>query len=94
MDWERLEKALTVEKEYGYQNLQGKQHRFSEFLCLTFGKTPPVGNLLIMFQWQETAKKFARYPQLTQQERIDLIAQTEAFIQEVKEIENQQIFSL
>ncbi len=93
MDWERLEKALRFEKEYGYQNLQGKQHRFSEFLSLTFGKTPPVGNLLIMFRWQETAKQFARYPELTQQERIDLIAQTEAFIQEVKEIQNQQIFS-
>jgi ATP-dependent DNA helicase RecG len=93
VDWERVEKALTVEKEYGYQNLQGKQHRFSEFLCLTFGKIPPVSNLLIVFRWQETAKSFARYPQLTQQERIDLISKTEAFIAEVKEIQNQRIFT-
>ena len=55
MDWERIEKALVVEKEYGYRNLQGKQYRFSEFLCLTFGKIPPVSNLIIAFRWQVTA---------------------------------------
>lgn len=40
-DWERIEKALQVESEYGYKNIQGKLYRFSEFLCLTFGDTPP-----------------------------------------------------
>ncbi len=93
MDWERLNKALTVEKEYGYQNLQGRQHRFSEFLCLTFGEIPPVNNLLIVFRWQETAKNFARYPQMTQQERIDLISQTEALIAEVREMQHQTTFT-
>lgn len=93
MDWERLEKALTVEKKYGYQNLQGKQHRFSEFLCLTFGQIPPVSNFLIVFRWQETARNFARYPQMTLQERIDLISQTEALITEVKEMQQQTTFS-
>ena len=93
MDWERIEKALVVEKEYGYRNLQGKQYRFSEFLCLTFGKIPPVNNLLIAFRWQETAKNFARYPQLTESDRIDLVAKTEALIQEVKQIQNQPMFA-
>ncbi len=85
-DWERIEKALQVEAEYGYKNIKGKQYRFSEFLCLTFGETPPVTNLLVAFRWQETAKKFARYSQLTTVEREDLISQTLALIVQVKEM--------
>lgn len=85
-DWERVEKALHIEAEYGYKNLQGKQYRFSEFLCLTFGETPPVINLLVAFRWQETAKKFARYSHLTMNEREDLINQTLILIAEVKEM--------
>lgn len=85
-DWERIEKALQVESEYGYKNIQGKQYRFSEFLCLTFGEIPPVTNLLIAFRWQETAKKFARYSHLTTVEREDLISQTLNLIGEVKEM--------
>lgn len=85
-DWERIEKALQVESEYGYKNIQGKQYRFSEFLCLTFGETPPVTNLLVAFRWQETAKKFARYSRLTILEREDLINQTLNLIGEVKEM--------
>ncbi|AFZ53556.1 ATP-dependent DNA helicase RecG [Cyanobacterium aponinum] len=85
-DWERIEKALQVESEYGYKNIQGKLYRFSEFLCLTFGDTPPVTNLLVAFRWQETAKKFARYSHLTILEREDLINQTLNLIGEVKEM--------
>ncbi|RMD72805.1 MAG: ATP-dependent DNA helicase RecG [Cyanobacteria bacterium J149] len=85
-DWERIEKALQVESEYGYKNIQGKQYRFSEFLCLTFGEIPPVTNLLVAFRWQETAKKFARYSHLTTVEREDLISQTLNLIGEVKEM--------
>ncbi|MTF38440.1 ATP-dependent DNA helicase RecG [Cyanobacterium aponinum] len=85
-DWERIEKALQVESEYGYKNIQGKLYRFSEFLCLTFGETPPVTNLLVAFRWQETAKKFARYSHLTILEREDLINQTLNLIGEVKEM--------
>jgi len=68
-DWERIEKALSVEKEYGYQNLQGNQYRFHEFLCLSFGGIPPVLNLMIAFKWQKVAKEFTEYPQLTLQEK-------------------------
>lgn len=85
-DWERIEKALRVEAEYGYKNIQGKQYRFSEFLCLTFGEIPPVTNLLVAFRWQEMAKKFARYSHLTTVEREDLINQTLNLIAEVREM--------
>jgi len=26
-DWERIERALSVEREYGYKNLKGNQYR-------------------------------------------------------------------
>lgn len=92
-DWQRVEKALNVEKEYGYQNLQGKQHRFHEFLWLTFGKIPPVNNLLIAFRWQKTAQQFAIYNQLTTSQRMDLISQTEALITEVRQLQINELNS-
>lgn len=61
-DWARLRKALAVEAERGFQDLQGKQYRFSEFLCLGFGQPPaglqPEGSR----RWLELAAAFARYP--------------------------------
>ena len=89
-DWQRITKALAVEKEYGYQNIKGKQYRFSEFLCLTFGNVPPVTNLLVAFRWQNTAKQFARYQQLSEQERIDLLTETETLIAQVQDMEKNQ----
>jgi ATP-dependent DNA helicase RecG len=43
-DWVRLQKALSVEAEKGFTDLVGNQYRFSEFLCLSFGKTPDASN--------------------------------------------------
>ncbi|MGY6528806.1 MAG: ATP-dependent DNA helicase RecG [Cyanobacterium sp.] len=89
-DWERIERALSVEREYGYKNLKGNQYRFHEFLCLSFGGIPPVLNLMIAFKWQRVAKEFAEYPQLTLQEKKDLIAYVEGFIDEVKEKQKEE----
>lgn len=83
-DYETIEKSLTIEKEYGYKNIQGKQYKFNEFLCLTFGGIPPINNYLIAFKWQNIAKQYAIYQRLTLQERIDLIKDTEILITEVQ----------
>ncbi|MDY7008710.1 MAG: hypothetical protein SWX82_33530 [Cyanobacteriota bacterium] len=32
IDWERLQKALSVEVQYGFQNIQEKQYIFNEFI--------------------------------------------------------------
>ncbi len=85
-DWQRIEKALAVEIEYGYQNLKGKQYRFSEFLCLTFGNKPPVTNVGVAFQWQHTAKEFALYPQLNNNQRKALLNQTQELLIQVKKL--------
>ena len=80
LDWVRLHKALAVEAERGFTDLVGKQYRFSEFLCLSFGK-PPV-NLPTdeCRRWQEMAAKFANYPALTLEERQHLVATARRYL--------------
>ena len=34
-EWQRLQKALSVEADRGFNDLQGSQYRFSEFLGLS-----------------------------------------------------------
>ncbi|MBD2183971.1 ATP-dependent DNA helicase RecG [Planktothrix sp. FACHB-1355] len=83
-DWVRLHKALEVEEKNGFTDLMGKQYRFSEFLCLEFGKIP--SNLATEWrrQWLEKAAQFARYANLILEERQNLIAQTRQFLQQIE----------
>jgi ATP-dependent DNA helicase RecG len=41
MEFSRLLKALQVEADDGFNDMQGKQYRFSEFLCLSHPRNPP-----------------------------------------------------
>ncbi|UAJ74472.1 ATP-dependent DNA helicase RecG [Synechocystis sp. PCC 7339] len=85
VDWPRLQKALTVEVERGFQNLQGKQHRFGDFLCLSFGSPPPPGTPPVDRQkWREFAQRFAQYDQLEQAERKSLVASTRRFLHQLR----------
>lgn len=93
LDWQRIEKALEIEKKHDYENIKGNQYYFSEFLCLTFSQIPPINNLLIAFRWQKTAQQFSIYNQLNISQRIDLINQTEVLITEVKQLQESKINS-
>jgi len=84
-DWVRLQKALSVEAEKGFTDLVGNQFRFSEFLCLSFGKTPDTLMPIERRQWQEIASEFALYPQMTSQQRQHLIAETRRFLQQLQQ---------
>ena len=85
VDWPRLQKALTVEVERGFQNLQGKQHRFGDFLCLSFGSPPPPGSSPVDRQkWREFAQRFAQYDQLEEAERKSLVASTRRFLHQLR----------
>lgn len=90
-DWDRVELALKIEEESGYQNLKGNQYQFHEFLCLTFGQTPPISlshsTLLLRLRWLDTAKRFASYPQLSIPQRRQLITQTRSLIASVKQLQ-------
>lgn len=85
-DWPRLQKALALEAERGFNDLQGNQYRFSEFLCLSLGQTPPPGTPAHhRRRWQELADKFSQYPQQSLSERQTLVATTRQFFHELRQ---------
>ncbi|MGD1698768.1 AAA domain-containing protein [Dapis sp. BLCC M229] len=88
-DWERLEKALNAESSRNFKNIQGREYRFDEFLQITLSQPPIVLSERDYQNWQEFAKAFAMYPQLSQQQRQNLVAKSQQFFQE-----NQQKYSL
>ncbi|MBD1923333.1 ATP-dependent DNA helicase RecG [Microcoleus sp. FACHB-831] len=85
-DWARLNKAFAVETERGFIDLQGKQYRFSEFLCLEFGKPPTTLPLKLRRQWQQMAVQFSRYANLTLEERQYLLAEARQFLDQQKQL--------
>ncbi len=86
-DWQRLQKALTIEAEQGFSDLMGRQYRFSEFLCLTFGKFPASMPAEERDRWQELAANFADYPNLEIEARQSLVAQTRRYIHQLQQQE-------
>ncbi|MBD2137538.1 ATP-dependent DNA helicase RecG [Anabaena sp. FACHB-1237] len=90
-DWMRLHKALTVEAERGFVDLQGNEYRFSEFLCLTFGKFPSGLTAKERLKWHQMGMKFANYPNLKPQAREYLIAETKNYLLQLQqEIEGEK----
>ncbi|MBJ7899247.1 MAG: ATP-dependent DNA helicase RecG [Cyanobacteria bacterium RI_101] len=80
-DWLRLQKALALEAEGGFRDLQGKQYRFSEFLCLSLGTPAPAGAPAdLRRRWQELAPQFRDYPQADLSRRRQLVASTRQFL--------------
>lgn len=85
-DWVRLQKALSVEAERGFIDLKGNQYRFSEFLCLSFGESPPREiPTMERNRWQGFARQFADYSQLSLAQRQHLVADARRFLQELKQ---------
>ncbi len=74
MDWLRLQKALAIEAERGFNDIVGNQHRFSEFLHLNLSQPPgdlPSGDRTRL---QEMATQFAQYSELSFAQRQHLVA--------------------
>ena len=55
IDWERLKKALLVEAGRGFQNIQGKQYIFNDFLSISLSKPP-----IILKGYQDKFEKFSK----------------------------------
>ena len=79
-DWWRLSKALAVEAERGFTNLQGSQYQFHEFFYVSlkelFENAPPETQQ----RCQDLAEEFLRYPELDLENRQHLIADTRRFL--------------
>lgn len=86
IDWVRWQKALSVEAEKGFTNLQGSQYRFHEFMCLGLGQSPPLGTSLeARRKWLDLAVQFSRYPEYSESQRKELVIETRQFLQELKQ---------
>ena len=92
-DWVRLQKALAIEADRGYSDLQGKQYRFSEFLCLSLGKPPKLIPSTERSHWQDLAQKFASYSQLNLNQRNSLVTSTRNFLQQQKNLASEIVSS-
>jgi ATP-dependent DNA helicase RecG len=97
MDFVALQKALSIEAETGFNDLQGNRHRFSEFLRLSLAASSepssevtsgePIAALPIgdpAHRLQALAAQFAAYPDLGFAQRQHLVAETRRLIYQAK----------
>lgn len=84
MDLVRLQKALSVEAEHGFNNLEGNQYHFSEFLHLTLSQPSEDVPACDRDKCQDMASRFANYPDLTFSQRQHLVAETRRFLHQIK----------
>ncbi|MBW4468225.1 MAG: ATP-dependent DNA helicase RecG [Pegethrix bostrychoides GSE-TBD4-15B] len=76
LDWLRLQKALSVEAERGFNDLLGSQYRFSEFLSFSLNQPPPALPPTERQRLQTIASEFTQYSDLSFSERQHLVAET------------------
>ena len=81
----RLQKALKLEADNNFDDLQGKQYRFSEFLTLTFGEPPAQLPSPDQAHWQTLSQSYSRYPDLGFAQRRHLIAETRQYLQKLRQ---------
>ncbi|PSB26035.1 ATP-dependent DNA helicase RecG [Stenomitos frigidus] len=89
-DWIRLQKALSVEADRGFNDVEGKQHRFSEFISLTLSQAPVALPAIDQQRWQELGSKFTTYAELTFSQRQHLVADTRRFLHQVRQTWEEQ----
>lgn len=85
-EWERLNKALSVEAERGYNNIQGREYRFNEFISITFKEIAKGCLNEYTFQWQSMGLSFDMYDEYNLLEKQQLVEATREFLQEMEEI--------
>ncbi len=84
IDLIRLQKALSVEAERGFLNLQGNQYLFHEFLCLSFEQPCPLNDSIILDKWSNLVEKYTQYPDLPASQRQVLVTYTRQFLNQLQ----------
>ena len=94
-DWVRLQKALSVESERGFNNIEGHQQLFSEFLSSSLLKgyavfsdnfSPHINSdRLNSDKWKELAQRFDAYVDLSFSARQHLVADTRRFLHRARQ---------
>jgi ATP-dependent DNA helicase RecG len=84
-DWARLQRALSVEAERGFCDVQGNQFRFSEFLHLNLVQAQTaVASTQEQSKCQAIAAKFQTYPELPLSQRQHLVAEARRLLYQVQ----------
>jgi ATP-dependent DNA helicase RecG len=79
-DWSRLQRALSVEAESGFNDLVGNQQTFSAFLGDRLRQPPQVLPAAQQQAWQSLASQYERYGDLSFAQRQHLVAETRRFL--------------
>lgn len=89
-DWVRLQKALSVESERGFNNIEGHQKHFNEFLSesLQSGRKALASNLsgqVSADKWESLSERFDSYAELSFSQRQHLVADTRRFLHRARQ---------
>lgn len=85
-DWARLQRSLAIEAEGGFQDLVGRQCRFSEFLYQNLAQMSGEGLTAVeQRRHQDLVSQFSRYPELSQSQRQHLVAETRRFLLQLQQ---------
>ncbi len=90
-DWVRLQKALSVESDRGFNNIEGHQQLFSEFVAsslLSGFKAMSdrlTGQLRDGDKWTDLAERFNQYSELSFSQRQHLVADTRRFLHRARQ---------
>lgn len=95
MDWLRLQKALSVEAENGFNDLRGNQYRFSEFLSLSLNQPPTGLPVAERRRFREIADQFTEYTDLSFSQRQHLVAEARRLLHSArKQVEQAELASI
>ena len=90
-DLDRLQKAVSHEESAGFKDIQGQQFRFSEFLHLNLSQTRIVLSAGDRTQWQQLAKDFASYSQVSQSQRKFIIEKAATFLASIQQFYSESL---
>ena len=86
MDWSRLQQALTFEVDRHFNDVQGKQYRFSEFLRLQLQTPPESWAAQDRDRLRSLSDRFETYGDLSYGDRQHLVAETRRTLHQLRSI--------
>lgn len=89
-EWQRWQKALAVEADRGFNDLQGSQYRFSEFLSVSLRQLAGVVTANLRDRTRQLAAEFDIYPEKDIEQRQHLLAITSSFLTQTQRVWEEQ----
>jgi ATP-dependent DNA helicase RecG len=89
-EWQRWQKALSVEADRGFNDLQGSQYRFSEFLGVSLRQLAGVVSANLRDRTRQLATEFDIYPEKDIEQRQHLLAITSSFLTQMQRVWEEQ----